>query len=58
MLFRSDYYRLYCAVLLKNVNSVNTNFVLYSDDFGGTWDVLGGVENAPVPSGGDEPKVE
>ena len=54
----NDYYRLYCAVLLKNVNSVNTNFVLYSDDFGGTWDVLGGVENAPVPSGGDEPKVE
>ena len=54
----NDYYRLYCAVLLKNVNGVNTNFVLYSDDFGGSWDVLGGVENAPVPSGGDEPKVE
>ena len=54
----NNYYRLYCAVLLKNVNSVNTNFVLYSDDFGGTWNVLGGVENAPVPSGGDEPKVE
>ena len=54
----NDYYRLYCAVLLKNVNGTNTNFVLYSDDFGGSWDVLGGVENAPVPSGGDEPKVE
>ena len=54
----NNYYRLYCAVLLKNVNSVNTNFVLYSDDFGGSWNVLGGVENAPVPSGGDEPKVE
>ena len=54
----NNYYRLYCAVLLKNVNSVNTNFVLYSDDFGGSWDILGGVENAPVPSGGDEPKVE
>ena len=54
----NNYYRLYCAVLLKNVNSVNTNFVLYSDDFGGSWKVLGGVENAPVPSGGDEPKVE
>ena len=53
-----NYYRLYCAVLLKNVNGTNTNFVLYSDDFGGSWDVLGGVENAPVPSGGDEPKVE
>ena len=54
----NNYYRLYCAVLLKNVNSVNTNFVLYSDDFGGSWNVLGGVENAPIPSGGDEPKVE
>ena len=54
----NNYYRLYCAVLLKNVNSTNTNFVLYSDDFGGSWDVLGGIENAPVPSGGDEPKVE
>ena len=54
----NNYYRLYCAVLLKNVNGTNTNFVLYSDDFGGSWDVLGGVENAPVPSGGDEPKVE
>ena len=54
----NNYYRLYCAVLLKNVNSTNTNFVLYSDDFGGSWNVLGGVEIAPVPSGGDEPKVE
>ncbi|MBQ5888168.1 MAG: hypothetical protein IIW77_02705, partial [Bacteroidaceae bacterium] len=24
----------------------------------GSWKVLGGVENAPVPSGGDEPKVD
>lgn len=54
----NDYYRLYCAVLLKNKNSVNTNFVLYSDDFGGSWNVLGGVENAPIPGGADEPKVE
>ena len=54
----NDYYRLYCAVLLKNKNAAYTNFVLYSDDFGGSWKVLGGVENAPIPSGGDEPKVE
>ena len=54
----NDYYRLYCAVLLKNKNATYTNFVLYSDDFGGTWDVLGGVNTAPIPSGGDEPKVE
>ena len=54
----NDYYRLYCAVLLRNNNNAYTNFVLYSDDFGGSWDVLGGVENAPIPSDGDEPKVE
>ena len=54
----NDYYRLYCAVLLKNKNAAYTNFVLYSDDFGGSWNVLGGVESAPIPSGGDEPKVE
>ncbi len=53
-----DYYRIYCAVLLKDKNSNNTNFVLYSDDFGGTWDVLGGVDVCPIPSGADEPKVE
>ena len=54
----NNYYRLYCSVLLRNRDNAYTNFVLYSDDFGGTWDVLGGVENAPIPSGGDEPKVE
>ena len=54
----NDYYRLYCAVLLKNKEATYTNFVLYSDDFGGSWSVLGGVNNAPIPSGGDEPKVE
>ena len=54
----NDYYRLYCAVLLKNKNGTYTNFVLYSDDFGGSWDVLGGVEVAPIPDGADEPKVE
>ena len=54
----NNYYRLYCSVLLRNKNNAYTNFVLYSDDFGGTWDVLGGVEVAPIPGGGDEPKVE
>ncbi len=51
-------YRLYCSVLLKDVNNVNKNYVLYSDDFGTTWKVLGGVNVAPIPSGADEPKVE
>ena len=54
----NNYYRLYCAVLLKNKYATYTNFVLYSDDFGGSWNVLGGVNTAPIPSGGDEPKVE
>ena len=53
-----QYYRLYCAILLKDVNGTNKNYVLYSDNFGQTWDVLGGVHSAPVPSGADEPKTE
>ena len=53
-----DYYRIYCAVLVKNVSGTHVNFVLYSDDFGETWTVLGGAENSPIPSGGDEPKAD
>lgn len=53
-----SHYRLYCAPLVKLANGSNVNFVLYSDDFGGTWKVLGGVENTPIPSGGDEPKAD
>ena len=34
------------------------NFVLYSDNFGENWTVLGGVDISPIPSGGDEPKAE
>ncbi len=52
------HYRLYCAALVKINDGTYTNFVFYSDDFGGTWKVLGGVDVAPVPSGADEPKVE
>ena len=53
-----DYYRIYCAVLVKNVNGTHVNFVLYSDNFGESWTVLGGGEVSPIPSGGDEPKAE
>ena len=53
-----SHYRLYCAPLVKLANGSNVNFVLYSDDFGGTWKVLGGVETSPIPSGGDEPKAD
>ena len=33
------------------------NRVIYSDDFGGSWKVLGTIFDRPAP-GGDEPKVE
>lgn len=54
----NDYYRLYCSVLYKDVSGTNKNYVLYSDDFGENWSVLGGVDVAPIPSGADEPKTE
>lgn len=54
----NDYYRLYCSVLFKDINGTNKNYVLYSDNFGDTWSVLGGVDVAPIPSGADEPKTE
>lgn len=53
-----DYYRLYCAVLVKDVAGKHVNFVLYSDDFGKSWSVLGGVDTTPIPQYGDEPKAE
>lgn len=53
-----EYYRLYCAVLVKLGNGSNVNFVLYSDDFGGKWTVLGDVNESPIPGGGDEPKAD
>lgn len=55
-----DYYRLYCSIIMKDNNSGNTshNFVIYSDDFGKTWDVLGGPNVAPTNGDCDEPKAE
>lgn len=47
-----SYYRLYAA-LCTNVGSL----VVYSDDFGNTWNALGGVDAVPVPNG-DEAKIE
>ena len=34
------------------------NFVLYSDNFGKSWKVLGGVDNPPIEKDADEAKVE
>lgn len=53
----NDYYRLYCAVLAKDKNANYINFVLYSDDFGGTWNILGTKDKGHC-TGADEPKVE
>ena len=53
-----EYYRIYSAILAREGDiSTNANYVVYSDDFGETWKVLGGVAASPVP-GGDEAKVE
>lgn len=55
-----DYYRLYCSIIMRDNNSGNTshNFVIYSDDFGKTWGVLGGPNVAPTNGDCDEPKAE
>ncbi len=50
------YFRLYCAGVSRN-DKENANWVIYSDDFGLTWTILGGVDASPIP-GGDEPKCE
>ena len=53
-----SHYRLYCAVLVRDVNATMCNYVLYSDDFGVNWKVLGGADIASHPPGADEPKAE
>ncbi len=50
---KDKYYRLYIAHPILNVGA----FVLYSDDFGRSWHVLGGAGTIPGPDG-DESKVE
>ena len=55
---KGQYSRLYCAVMAKGKDGSNRNYVLYSDDFGKSWDVVGGVRTAPIPQKADEAKVE
>ena len=50
---KGEYYRLYCAIWTRD----GGNRVIYSDDFGGTWNVLGTIADRPAPNG-DEPKCE
>ena len=46
------YYRLYAALC-----TLSGNFVIFSDDFGNTWKVLGSIDESCCPDG-DEPKCE
>ena len=48
--------RIYGALLMRNSSTVYNNFVVYSDDLGENWSILGGSQTAIA--GGDEPKVE
>ena len=48
-----NHYRIYSALLSRGYS----NTVVYSDDFGSTWHVLGDATNSPI-LGGDEAKVE
>ena len=48
-----SHYRLYAAMCARP----NGNRVIYSDDFGHTWNVLGSVDELPAANG-DEPKCE
>ena len=54
-----DYYRIYCAALVKiNEPKTTVNYVLFSDDFGKNWQLLGDIEDCPIPYGADEPKAQ
>lgn len=53
-----SHYRLYCAVLVRDKSATHMNYVLYSDDFGGKWTVLGDINVPAVYRTADEPKVE
>lgn len=51
---KDKYYRIYAGVCLYDKSA---SYVVYSDDFGRTWQYLGGYVTAPVQDG-DECKVE
>lgn len=52
------YHRIYCATLQIAGDGKWINSVLYSDDFGQNWNVLGGVEVPAIPNDANEAKVE
>ena len=53
-----DYYRIYAAVLVIDKNNVWFNAVIYSDDFGRKWHLLGDKEDVAITSRADEAKGE
>ena len=53
---KGDYYRIYAAMLCRG-NNVKGAYVVYSDDFGQTWQLLSPATVQAAP-GSDEPKVE
>lgn len=52
-----DYYRIYAAMLCRGKN-VQGAYVVYSDDMGHNWKLLGGDNTVKAAAGSDEPKVE
>ena len=48
--------RIYGAMLIRKEGVGNAIYVIYTDDFGLTWDILGGSQNYITTN--DEPKVE
>lgn len=55
---KDKYFRIYGALLVKVQDGTLVNYVFYSDDFGANWNLLGDIDDCPVPYGADEPKVE
>ncbi len=54
---KGRYYRLYAAMLCRG-KGMRGAYVVYSDDFGDSWQVLGGDPRLQACPGSDEPKVE
>ena len=52
-----NYYRLYCALLARSNVAKHMNYVIYSDDFGKTWHLLGDANEPAVYNTADEAKV-
>ena len=53
------HYRLYAVMSGRNIDPNNiANWVMYSDDFGKNWKILGNPMTPPIPHSADEPKCE